>query len=183
MNEYAHEIARFIVSVEGGYVHHSEDPGGETKYGISKRAYPELDIANLTVGQAMLIYVRDYVEPVMHRVKDPRMHAIVADAAVNHGLQRALDWAEAFPTIELFTAKRIRFYTSLETFGTFGRGWMNRMAKVMDWIHDKPMVASVMVDNRSLSARLAAATGGKSENVRFNVRPLASGLGLKLDVA
>lgn len=183
MEEYAHEIARFIVSVEGGYVNHPNDPGGETKYGISKRAYPEVDIANLTQGEAMLIYVRDYVGPVMERVSDPRMQAMVADAAVNHGLRRALDWAEAFPTIELFTAKRIRFYTSLETFDTFGRGWMNRMAKVMDFIHDKPMVASVMVDNRSLSARLAAATGGKSRDVRFNVRPLAAGQGIKLDVA
>lgn len=183
MDDYAFDIARFIVSVEGGYVHHPSDPGGETKYGISKRAYPDVDIINLTEGEAMQIYVNDYVNPVMAEVTDPRMQAMVSDAAVNHGLSRALDWAKAYPTIELFTAKRIRFYTNLETFGTFGRGWMNRMAKVMDFIHDKPMVASVMVDNRSLSARLAAATGGKGEGVRFNIRPLAAGKGIKLDVA
>lgn len=36
------------------------DPGGETKYGISKRSYPHLDIANLTLDQARDIYRLDY---------------------------------------------------------------------------------------------------------------------------
>lgn len=183
MNQYAIDIARFIIEIEGGFVDHPSDPGGVTKYGISKRAYPDLDIPNLTVGQAVLIYERDYITPVMNRVTDERMQAMVSDAAVNHGLERALDWAYQYPTLELFTAKRIRFYTSLSTFDTFGKGWMNRISKVLAWLHDKPMTATVLVDNRSLSARLAAATGGKSRNVRFNIRPLAAGDGVKLDVA
>ena len=29
---------------EGGYVNDPKDPGGETKYGISKRAHPDVDI-------------------------------------------------------------------------------------------------------------------------------------------
>ncbi len=37
-----------------------KDPGGVTKYGISKRSYPELDIENLTRDQAIAIYFRDY---------------------------------------------------------------------------------------------------------------------------
>ena len=36
------------------------DPGGETKWGISKRSYPEIDIATLTREQAIEIYFRDY---------------------------------------------------------------------------------------------------------------------------
>lgn len=36
------------------------DPGGETKWGISKRSYPDLDIAALTREQAIEIYFRDY---------------------------------------------------------------------------------------------------------------------------
>ena len=28
---------------EGGYVNDPKDPGGETKYGISKRAHPDVD--------------------------------------------------------------------------------------------------------------------------------------------
>lgn len=36
------------------------DPGGETKWGISKRSYPEIDIASLTRELAVEIYFRDY---------------------------------------------------------------------------------------------------------------------------
>jgi lysozyme family protein len=50
---------------EGGYVsaaraRHVGDSGGETKYGISKAEYPDLDIANLTLAAAEEIYWRDY---------------------------------------------------------------------------------------------------------------------------
>ena len=41
-------------------MHDSRDPGGETKFGISKRAHPDLDIANLTRDQAGAVYRRDY---------------------------------------------------------------------------------------------------------------------------
>jgi len=44
----------------GGYTNHPADPGGETKWGISKRSYPDLDIANLTLDQAREIYFNDY---------------------------------------------------------------------------------------------------------------------------
>jgi len=41
-----------ILQHEGGYVNDPNDAGGATKYGISQRTYPNLDIANLTVAQA-----------------------------------------------------------------------------------------------------------------------------------
>jgi lysozyme family protein len=44
----------------GGYTNNPKDPGGETKWGISKRSYPHLDIANLTLDQAREIYYADY---------------------------------------------------------------------------------------------------------------------------
>jgi lysozyme family protein len=37
-----------------------KDPGGMTKWGISKRSYPDLDIAGLTREQALEIYYRDW---------------------------------------------------------------------------------------------------------------------------
>ena len=43
-----------------GYVNDPKDPGGETNYGISKRAYPDVDIKNLTEDGAKDIYKRDY---------------------------------------------------------------------------------------------------------------------------
>lgn len=49
-----------VLKNEGGYVNNPSDPGGETKYGISKASYPYVDIANLTVGQATAIYMKDF---------------------------------------------------------------------------------------------------------------------------
>ena len=48
------------LELEGGYVNDPNDSGGQTKYGISKKAYPDLDIPNLTIAQAMEIYRKDY---------------------------------------------------------------------------------------------------------------------------
>jgi lysozyme family protein len=45
---------------EGGESSRVEDYGGLTKYGISSREYPHIDIANLTFDGACDIYIRDY---------------------------------------------------------------------------------------------------------------------------
>jgi len=52
-----------IEEFEGGYTHHQSDPGGETKYGISKRRYPGVDIKSLTIGGAKRLYYTDYWLP------------------------------------------------------------------------------------------------------------------------
>ena len=51
---------KWVIMAEGGYVNNRHDPGGETKYGISKRAYPDTDIKNLTEQGAIAIYEKDY---------------------------------------------------------------------------------------------------------------------------
>lgn len=50
-----------IIGIEGSeYTNDPKDKGGETKFGISKRSYPKLDIKNLTREQAIEIYKRDF---------------------------------------------------------------------------------------------------------------------------
>ena len=49
-----------VIGFEGGYTLDPKDPGGETNWGISKRAYPSIDIKNLTREGAKEIYKRDY---------------------------------------------------------------------------------------------------------------------------
>jgi len=49
-----------IIGFEGGYVNDPTDPGGETKYGIAKADYPNLDIKNLTLADAKKIYYDNY---------------------------------------------------------------------------------------------------------------------------
>jgi lysozyme family protein len=50
----------YLIYHEGGYVNDKQDAGGETKFGISKRSYPHLDIKNLTQDQARQIYFCDF---------------------------------------------------------------------------------------------------------------------------
>ncbi len=84
----AFDIAvRFVLDHEGGYVNDPRDPGGETKWGISRRAFPELNIAALTESEARNIYrVRYWQELGLDEPAIPGAVAIaVMDAAVNMG--------------------------------------------------------------------------------------------------
>lgn len=49
-----------ILRLEGGYINHLSDPGGETNMGIARLFYPDLDIMNLTRNRAIGIYFYDY---------------------------------------------------------------------------------------------------------------------------
>ena len=140
-----------VLSHEGGYVNDPRDPGQETRWGISKRSYPSVDIRNLTRAQAVDIYRRDFWQ----RVRGDELPREVAfqalDAAVNHGIGNAVRWmqraagvaddgvigpvtlaavqrAQPADLVLRFNAERLRFYAKLTTFATFGRGWVNRVA-------------------------------------------------------
>lgn len=52
-----------LLALEGGYVKHPSDRGGETNFGISKRSYPLVSIRTLTRDDAMQIYHRDFWSP------------------------------------------------------------------------------------------------------------------------
>lgn len=154
------EAVESVLGHEGGYVSNPADPGGETKWGISKRRYPDLDIANLTREQAIAIYRRDYWIGCGCDVLPESVRDEVFDAAVLHKpddvarfLQRALDVADdghigpvtraaiakAEPDrlIALFEAERLLFLTKLTTWSSFGRGWARRVAQeTIDGMHE-----------------------------------------------
>jgi lysozyme family protein len=81
---------RFILDAEGGYVNDPDDAGGETNYGISKRAYPDLDIASLTRYDAENIYYRDYWLRCQCNELPDQFAIAVFCSAVNHGADRAV---------------------------------------------------------------------------------------------
>lgn len=91
--ENDHNFQQAILVVlrhEGGYVFDKDDAGGETKYGISKRAYPALDIKNLTIDQATQIYYKDWwLHFGYSGITDPTLATKVFDTAVNLGASRA----------------------------------------------------------------------------------------------
>lgn len=59
-NERFEKALKKTLAWEGGYVDNTSDLGGKTKYGISQRAYPNLDIENLDLSQAKKIYYEEY---------------------------------------------------------------------------------------------------------------------------
>ncbi len=140
-----------VLSHEGWYSNDPQDPGGETQWGISKRAHPDVNIKALTRAQAIDIYRADYWD----KIKGDQLPAGIAfqvlDAAVNHGVRTASRWlqasvgvtadgiigpvtlaavrrVDAAETVLLFNATRLEFYTDVTTFTRFGRGWTRRVA-------------------------------------------------------
>lgn len=75
-----------VLAHEGGYTAGlADDPGGETNFGISKRAYPQLDIKALTVEDAKNIYSRDYWTQAMIDAPSQQVANCALDCAVNQG--------------------------------------------------------------------------------------------------
>lgn len=122
-----------------------------TKFGLAANTYPNLDIKNLTLAQAKAIYKKDWWD----KLGADGMHSAIVfqlwDFAINAGKSRAikeLQQAVGVPAdgiigpqtlaavnshdlndvILSLTAERLKFYTSLSTFKTYGKGWTNRVA-------------------------------------------------------
>lgn len=140
-----------LMGHEGNYVNNPKDPGGETRWGISKRAYPHIDIKNLTREHAKTIYYTDF----WLRIADGLFYDGVAfqafDFAVNSGietavraLQRAVGVADdghwgpvstgaaallsESDTILRLLAERLEFMTKLVNWPDASRGWARRIA-------------------------------------------------------
>lgn len=130
-----------------------------TKFGIAANTYGDLDIKNLTLESAKAIYYRDWWLKAGADQIDGAIVYQLWDFAVNVGmstakraLQRAARVADdgqigpatiravrSMSTTDVlmrFAAQRLRYYTSLSTWSTYGRGWVNRVAGNLDYAAD-----------------------------------------------
>lgn len=112
---------------DGGYTNNPLDPGGETKFGISKRAHPNEDIKNLTLERALEIYRAQYWD--FYNVESLGLSLSVAafDSYVQHSpkaVRRFLDIARG--DVKKFLEQRRAYYLSLNN-PTFIKGWLNRV--------------------------------------------------------
>lgn len=121
----------FIIEIEGEYSEDPKDPGGATKWGISQRAYPYLDIKNLSIIEAFQIYRRDYWDAVDADQVPLDLRLALFDCAVNQGPRVALSLYTPLKyrpdVLELFLAARAMRYVNTRNFGLYGRGWMKRL--------------------------------------------------------
>jgi lysozyme family protein len=80
-----------IIRIEGGLTHDPQDRGGLTKYGISQREYPDLDILRLTPEQAIVLYRKDYWDKLQLSTLDNQQVAnLIFLLAVNIGIFEAI---------------------------------------------------------------------------------------------
>jgi lysozyme family protein len=85
------KVIRVVLKNEGGYSNNPNDTGSETNYGISHRAYPTLDIKNLTIAQAIDIYYNDYWLPMnLEGIIEDDLILQLFDAGVNMGIRTAI---------------------------------------------------------------------------------------------
>lgn len=151
----AWEFVRYwLVKAEGSEVHTvAGDPGGTTKYGITQRSYPTVDIASLTYDQALTIANRDYWDVVDAERFPPCLGIALFDMAFNAGpttavklMQQALGVtadgkvgektltaaraANPAAVMITFGALRVQYYGRLDTAPTFLRGWADRVLRL-----------------------------------------------------
>ena len=151
----------FTAQQEGDYTSNPADPGNwtggacgsgvcvGTKYGISAAAYPQVDIAGLTLGQAGILMKADYWDKVKGDDLPAGVDCVTFDSAVNQGpgfaaktLQavvgaeqdgeigpgtlKAIAAMPAAAIIEAFTAARITAYKADSGFSECGADWTRR---------------------------------------------------------
>lgn len=152
------KAVEIILKFEGGYVNDENDPGGETNFGISKRAYPGLDIKNIRKGHAKLIYEKDYWNACRCSGLPKNIRLMVFDCSVNMGTDRAsrflqmavgadndgivgpqtLNSVEVFcqnygheKLIVKYAKLRIMSYSRIKNFKIYGNGWVNRTLEIL----------------------------------------------------
>jgi len=156
------EAVYLVLKHEGGYVNNPNDTGGETNFGISKRAYPNLNIAELSVETAQEIYKRDFWDKVKGDKLPEGLDLMVFDFAVNAGVSRASkvlqkmlgakqDGIIGSKTLNLLRTQdgtlaliteyyRLRqaHYEAIDSFQYFGHGWTRRnnetLKESLSWI-------------------------------------------------
>lgn len=114
-----------IDALEGGGVV-VLDSGGLTKWGISKKAHPDVDIENLTRDDAIEIYRRDYWDRLNLDRLPPSLALLVFDCGVNMGVEQAavflqnLVYAKADGIIGDKTVTAVRNFSSSELRARYG---------------------------------------------------------------
>jgi hypothetical protein len=137
-----------LFKFEGGYANHPSDPGGETKYGISKRAYPDLDIANLTPQDAAEVYWRDYWLPSKAGDRTWPFSLYIFDSAVNHGLKRTrrLLVASGEDAAKFLDCREVLYHDIVRKRPhsmTFLKGWLRRLQHLRQFHPVVPAGASI----------------------------------------
>ncbi|CAB5082843.1 putative Peptidoglycan domain protein [Burkholderia cenocepacia] len=142
-----------LIGNEGGYSNNPKDPGGETMWGVTARVARAAGytgpMRSLPRDTAKEIAKRLYWDPLYLDQFDPRVAFQIFDANYNGG--HPVIWMQGAAGVPVdgllgpatlaavkavdpwrfmmrWNALRLRYFTSLKTWLTFGKGWVNRIA-------------------------------------------------------
>lgn len=139
----------FVEKWEGGekYTNDPVDPGGETKWGISKRAYPDVDIKSLTKLEAEQIYYKDYWLKIGADKMGKKLAIVCFDSAVNCGVGRTRSWVAELNAKEEMAEerksrwmiqRRTQYYLDLvkkkPALNKYIKGWLNRVNDLSKYV-------------------------------------------------
>jgi lysozyme family protein len=137
MDENFHRIVEFVLAHEGGYSCDPIDPGGETNWGISKAAHPNVDIKNLTREGAIAIYRVAYWDTMKCNDWPFPIDCILFDASVNQGASYAATLVyNGVVAVDMLFA-RIKRYSEIvkkrPASQKYLRGWINRVIELYEF--------------------------------------------------
>jgi lysozyme family protein len=154
--EIFNRVIEVVLRNEGGdaIVENPSDPGGLTRWGVSQRSYPLLDIRNLTKERAIDIYYQDYwLKGDFELLTNPDLILDLFDMSVNVGLRTAIKLLQRMvgtiddgyigqittnaissfedDIVEEYKKRRKLFYVTLAqnkpTLRVFLKGWLARV--------------------------------------------------------
>jgi GNAT superfamily N-acetyltransferase len=143
---------RWVMETQEGGAKLVTDSGGLTKYGVSQKAHPHLDIANLTRADAERIYRETYWEPLGLDRHAPDAALVAFDAAINHGpgfARRMLRDGAGDPA-RMLALRRAEYARLIADnpgkYARYERGWENRLRKLEARLGREPGAADAVPD-------------------------------------
>ena len=148
-----------LITHEGGFSNHPDDPGGATMYGVTEavaRAEGYTGpMRELTLDFAKQVYRKRYWDACRCDQMPDVLRYPLFDAAVNSGPGQAIKWLQAAvgvkadgaigpvtqqavnmaapqPTRQKMIGNRLRFMTQLSNWPTFSKGWARRIAAILE---------------------------------------------------
>lgn len=101
-----------------------QDKGGLTKYGISSRSHPDLDIEGLTLIQATSIYHTEYWTGARCHLLPYPVDIAVFNMAITSGVATAKRLETVSIDFEDYMISCIKYYVDIK--GQVLEGWINR---------------------------------------------------------
>lgn len=148
------EALTHVLAAEGGYVNHPDDPGGATRYGITKRTARahgyKGDMRFFPLSEAADIYRTSYWDACQCDALPEQLRLAMFDGAVHSGPAQSIRWlqqaleltatgsmngatlaaaarADVPSLVVAILDRRLAFLRRLRTWPTFKNGWTTRI--------------------------------------------------------